>query len=66
MKQLLLLVVITFYCGQTIAQSNWQQFKNQPGPLKRWALLHPFKAKKAFKISLEVDRVSDSISNAEV
>ena len=58
--------MITFYCGQTIAQSNWQQFKNQPGPLKKWALLHPFKAKKAFKISLEVNKVSDSLSKLNV
>ena len=66
MKQFALLFVITFYCGQTIAQSNWQQFKNQPGPLKRWALLHPFKAKKAFEISLEVNKVSDSLSKLKV
>jgi len=65
-KQFALLFVITFYCGQTIAQSNWQQFKNQPGPLKRWALLHPFKAKKAFEISLEVNKVSDSLSKLKV
>jgi hypothetical protein len=58
--------MITFCCGNAIAQSNWQHFKNQPGPLKRWALLHPFKAKKAFEISLEVNKVSDSLSKLKV
>ena len=62
----MLLFVISLYCDQTIAQSNWQQFKNQTGPLKRWVLLHPFKAKKAFKISLEVNEVSDSLSKLNV
>ena len=66
MKQFVLLFVITFSCGQTIAQSNWQLFKNQSGPLKRWALLHPFKAKKAFEISLEVNKVSDSLSKLNI
>lgn len=44
------------------AQSNWELFKNQSGPLKKWALLHPFKAKKAFIISNQVIRLSDSIA----
>jgi len=66
MKQCCLFILIIFCCGESIAQSNWQLFKNQKSPLKKWALLHPFKAKKAFEISLEVNKVSDSLSKLNV
>ena len=48
------------------AQSNWELFKSQSGPLKKWALLHPFKAKKAFKISNEAIKISDSIATTNL
>jgi len=48
------------------AQSNWEIFKDQSGPLKKWALLHPFKAKKAFLLSTEVKKLSDSIANTNL
>ena len=47
-------------------QSDWDTFKKQPFPLKIWAITHPFKVKKAYKISLEAQKVSDSISNSNL
>ncbi|MGQ3677687.1 DUF6973 domain-containing protein [Tenacibaculum discolor] len=59
LKKLLFLVLLfPFY---TTAQSNWQQFKKLQGAQKTWVLLHPFKAKKAFIVSREASRVSDSL-----
>lgn len=46
----------------TNAQSDFNKFLKLSGPTKRWVLLHPFKAKKALIISLEAQRVSDSIA----
>ena len=51
---------------QINAQSNWELFKVQSGPLKKWALLHPFKAKKAFLLSSEATKLSDSIVNTNL
>jgi len=59
LKKLLFLVLLfPFY---TTAQSNWHQFKKLQGAQKTWVLLHPFKAKKAFIVSREASRVSDSL-----
>jgi hypothetical protein len=55
------IVVFLFFCLTTSAQSNWQQFKKLQGAQKTWVLLHPFKAKKAFIVSREASRVSDSL-----
>ncbi|CAM1369641.1 conserved exported hypothetical protein [Tenacibaculum sediminilitoris] len=55
------IIVFLFFCLTTTAQSNWQQFKKLQGAQKTWALLHPFKAKKAFIVSREASRVSDSL-----
>ncbi|GFD75542.1 hypothetical protein KUL113_49620 [Tenacibaculum sp. KUL113] len=57
-KLLFLVLLLPFY---TTAQSNWQQFKKLQGAQKTWVLLHPFKAKKAFIVSREASRVSDSL-----
>lgn len=61
-----LLIVFVLLSLKLQAQSNWELFKNQSGQLKKWALLHPFKAKKAFKISNEVIKVSDSIATTNL
>lgn len=59
LKKLLFLVLLfPFY---TTAQSNWHQFKKLQGAQKTWVLLHPFKVKKAFIVSREASRVSDSL-----
>jgi len=62
MRKFQLIIVFTFLSFQCSAQSNWKQFWNQSGPMKKWILLHPFKADKALKISMEANRVSDSIA----
>ena len=61
-----LLIVLMLLSLKLQAQSNWELFKSQSGPLKMWALVHPFKAKKAFKISNEVIKVSDSIATTNL
>lgn len=48
------------------SQSSWEQFKKQSSPIKIWALLHPFKVKKAYAISLEVKKISDSIATTNL
>lgn len=59
LKKLLFLVLLfPFYIS---AQSNWQQFKKLQEAQKTWVLLHPFKAKKAFIVSREASKVSDSL-----
>jgi len=62
-KLLMIFILLSF---KLQAQSNWELFKSQSGPLKMWALLHPIKAKKAFKISNEAIRVSDSIATTNL
>ncbi len=58
--------VLIFYCVlfslQGFSQTNWQAFKKLSCAEKTWVIFHPFKAKKAFKISKEAQRVSDSIA----
>ena len=66
MNKTRLLVVLILLCIQLNAQSNWEIFKDQSGPLEKWALLHPFKAKKAFLLSTEVKKLSDSIANTNL
>jgi hypothetical protein len=61
-----LLIVFVLFAYNSQAQSDWEIFKNQSGPLKKWALWHPFKAKRAFKISNEVIRISDSIATTNL
>lgn len=51
---------------QVDAQSNYQKFKKLSCQKKVWVLLHPFKAKRALKISNEAKKVSDSIINSNL
>jgi hypothetical protein len=48
------------------AQSNHQNFFKLSGPAKKWAALHPFKAKKALIISLDAKRIADSIQKTNL
>lgn len=48
------------------AQSKPKNFFDLSRPAKNWVVLHPFKAKKALKISLEVQRISDSIKQTNL
>ncbi|WP_132791479.1 DUF6973 domain-containing protein [Tenacibaculum skagerrakense] len=47
-------------------QSNYAKFKKLSTPKKWWVALHPFKAKKAYLISIEVNRISDSIKKTKL
>jgi len=62
MKKYLLFIVLAFLSTQFSAQSNWNKFWKESGPIKKWIVLHPFKAKKALKVSEEANRISDSIA----
>ncbi|WP_397444716.1 DUF6973 domain-containing protein [Polaribacter sp. R77954] len=50
----------------SFGQSNHKNFFTLSGPAKKWVLLHPLKAKKALRISLEAKRISDSIQKTNV
>jgi hypothetical protein len=58
--------VLIFYCFlfsfQAFSQSNWQKFKKLSCSEKTWVVFHVFKAKKAFEISEEAQRVADSVA----
>jgi len=43
-----------------------KSFSNVSSPEKTWVFFHPFKAKKAFLISKEAEKMKDSIGNAEI
>lgn len=60
MKKTFLLIVIMFTV-QSFSQSSLKSFFKLSPPIKKWVIFHPFKAKKSLKISLEANRVSDSI-----
>jgi len=48
------------------AQSDVKRFLKLSSPLKKWVLLHPFKAKLSLKISNETKRVADSIRKSHL
>ncbi len=50
----------------SFGQSNPKNFFVLSGPAKKWVLLHPLKAKKALRISLEAKRISDSIQKTNL
>ncbi len=53
------------FCSSCLfAQSNWKKFQSLSGPKKTWVLFHPFKAKRAFLISKEAQRVADSMKTS--
>lgn len=64
MKKTFLLLVFLINNFLSYSQSNWQQFKKLSGPKKTWVIFHPFKAKKAFIISKEANRIADSIKKS--
>ena len=62
MKKHFLFIALVILSTQFSAQSNWKKFWKESGPIKKWVVFHPFKANKALKISMEANRVSDSIA----
>jgi hypothetical protein len=47
-------------------QSLKKSFFKLSGPEKCWVIFHPFKAKRAFRISLEARKISDSIKQTNL
>lgn len=62
------LYIILLFCVflSGYSQSNFKKFKKLPTSKKWWVIFHPFKAKKALRISLEANRISDSIKNSNL
>ena len=61
----LLFLVLSFLflgCSPTLKKS----FSKLSKPEKSWVIFHPFKAKKAYLISLEAESTKDSISNSGI
>tara|TARA_R110002126_G_scaffold97803_1_gene227590 strand:+ start:54935 stop:55516 length:582 start_codon:yes stop_codon:yes gene_type:complete len=50
----------------SFGQSNHKNFFQLSAPAKKWVLLHPLKAKNALRISLEAQRISDSIQKTKL
>lgn len=59
-----LLCVINLNTSQ--GQSLGRKFSKLSSPEKCWVIFHPFKAKRAYRISNEVQRVSDSIQQTNL
>lgn len=60
MKKITFLIFFSLTLSTT-AQSDFKSFLKLSGPIKRWVLFHPFKAKTSLKISKETNKVADSI-----
>ena len=65
MKKVLIFYCFIF-CFQGFSQSGWKAFKKLSCAEKTWVVFHPFKAKKAQKISLEAQRVADSVATTHL
>jgi hypothetical protein len=66
MKKINLLIFCFFISINTFSQSDVKRFFKLSAPLKTWVIFHPFKAKKSYKISLETNKVSDSIAKTNL
>lgn len=55
-----------FFTNYIFSQTDSKNFFQLSGPAKSWVVLHPFKAKKALKISLEAKRIADSIQKTNL
>jgi hypothetical protein len=62
----LLFIFCLCLCINTNAQSNFKKFSKLSRPKKVWVIFHPFKAKKALRISEEAQRISDSITKTDL
>lgn len=59
-------VILFFYAVSLNSQTHTKNFFQLSGSAKSWVVLHPFKAKKALKISLEAQRIADSIQKTNL
>ena len=60
MKNLLFLFALLLLnaCSPRLSRA----FKDLSKPEQNWVVFHPFKAKKAYKVSLETERIKDSLA----
>lgn len=67
MKPLLPFLLTFLLLTQPVqSQNSKKAFCKLSGPEKCWVIFHPFKAKRAYKTSLEAVRVSDSIRQTDL
>lgn len=66
MKHYIIFLLFLVFTFQINAQTNRKEFWKQSTPIKVWIITHPFKAKKAQLISLEIKRVTDSIAKTDL
>lgn len=59
-------LLFVFCTYSTVSQTNHSNFFKLSKPAKTWVILHPFKAKKALRISLEAKQISDSIQKTNL
>lgn len=60
-------VVFILFCSVfSYSQTDLKSFFALSAPKKNWVLFHPFKAKKSYEISMEVNRISDSITKTNL
>lgn len=62
----IILLFFSLFIFTSYSQSLRKKFSKLSRPEKCWVIFHPFKAKKAFQISLEARRVSDSIQKTNL
>ncbi|MDZ7613246.1 MAG: hypothetical protein U5K51_05695 [Flavobacteriaceae bacterium] len=60
------LIFILFHCNAALSQSAAASFFELSGPEKYWVITHFIKAKKAFKITEEVLRKTDSVGKTDL
>ncbi|MEI6864762.1 hypothetical protein [Flavicella sp.] len=61
-KTILIFIFLINLFHTSSAQNHKQGFKNLSSPEKCWVIFHPFKAKRAYRISLQAQKTSDSIA----
>ena len=66
MRLLVVILLIVFSIQKIEAQSAVKQYFNLPRPERFWVITHPFKAKRALKISYEARYKADSIANTSI
>jgi hypothetical protein len=66
MKKISLLIFCLFISVSSFSQSDIKRFFKLSAPMKIWVLFHPFKVKKSYKISLETNKLADSIAKTNL
>ncbi|MGB5363013.1 MAG: hypothetical protein WBN17_06895 [Aureibaculum sp.] len=64
MKIVTLLLVFFLFTG--CSPKLRQSYSKLSKPEKAWVIFHPFKAKKAYRISNSIDQITDSIANTGI